>query len=57
MIGATFHMRRDIRYRNSFLPRVHGHVMFDPVGTRVRVTMRLHPVAAGFVLFWLRAYP
>jgi hypothetical protein len=53
--GAAFHMRRDIRYRNSFLPRVHGSVISAPAGARVLVTMHLHPVVAAFMLFWLGA--
>jgi hypothetical protein len=55
MDETTFHMRRDIHYRNSFLPQVHGSVKSLPTGARVLVTMYLHPVVAVFMLFWLGA--
>jgi hypothetical protein len=51
--GFTFRMHRDIRYRNSFLPQVRGSVVSTPVGTRVLITMYLHPLVAAFMLFWL----
>jgi hypothetical protein len=51
--GNRFRMRRDIRYRNSFLPQVHGSVVPNPVGANVKVTMYLHPLVVGFMLFWL----
>ncbi len=50
--GATFRMRRDIRYRNSFLPRVRGSVVSSPSGATVFLTMHLHPVVFVFMLFW-----
>jgi hypothetical protein len=36
----SFRIRRDIRYRNSFLPLVWGHIVPTPTGTRVIVTVR-----------------
>jgi hypothetical protein len=53
--GDTFCMYRDIRYRNSFLPQVRGSVVSTSRGSKVLVTMYLHPLVALFVLFWLGA--
>ena len=53
--GTHFHMRRDIRYRNSFLPRVRGSVVQNPVGANVKVTMYLRPLVAAVMLLWLGA--
>ena len=53
--GNAFRMHRNIRYRNSFLPQVRGSVVSTPVGTTLRITMHLHPVAAVFMLVWLGA--
>ena len=51
--GATFSMRRDIRYHNSFLPRVRGSVVSSPGGgATVFLTMHLHPAVFVFMLFW-----
>jgi hypothetical protein len=49
----SFKVRRDIRYRNSFLPMIWGRLISIPTGTRVRVTMSLHPLVAVFMLVWL----
>jgi hypothetical protein len=49
----SFKLRRDIRYRNSFLPRLRGRIVPTPTGTRVSVTMFLHPFVALFMVFWL----
>ncbi len=51
--GDTFHIRRDIRYRNSFLPLVRGQVAASRLGTRINITMSLHPLVTIFILFWL----
>jgi len=53
--GSVGHMHRDIRYRNSFLPRVRASVAAAPDGTLVHITMHLHPVVAVFMLLWLGA--
>ena len=50
--GDRFRVRRDIRYRNSFLPIVLGRVTAVPAGVRVEVTMFLHPIVAVFMLVW-----
>ena len=49
----SFRVRRDIRYRNSFLPLVWGRFMSTPTGTRVNVIMFIHPLVALFMVFWL----
>jgi hypothetical protein len=43
----TFRLRRDIRYRNSFLPMVWGSIVPSRVGSRISVNMFMHP------LWWL----
>ena len=48
----SFRVRRDIRYRNSFLPLVWGRINSVPMGTHISVTMYLHPIVAAFMLFW-----
>jgi hypothetical protein len=49
----SFKIRRDIRYRNSFLPMIWGRVTPNGVGARVYVTMFIHPLVALFMIFWL----
>jgi hypothetical protein len=49
----SFRIRRDIRHRNSFLPVVCGRLVPTPTGTRVWVTMFIHPLVLVFMLFWL----
>lgn len=51
--GNDFTLYRDIRYRNSFLPRIRGHVSSCPGGTRIDVGMNLHPLIVIFILVWL----
>jgi len=50
--GDSFRVRRDIRYRNSFLPLIWGRITNQPMGTRVSVTMYIHPIVALFMLVW-----
>jgi len=49
---STFRLRRDIRYRNSFLPLVWGRIVPSLRGSRINVTMFLHPLVAVFMIFW-----
>src|SRR5262245_54110562 len=51
--GSEFRLHRDIRYRNSFLPRITGYVASGPSGTKIDVTMRLHPFVLVFMALWL----
>lgn len=53
VMDDCFKMRRNIRYRNSFLPIIRGRIASYGVGTRVSVTMFLHPIVAIFMIFWL----
>lgn len=50
---TSFKMRRDIQYRNSFLPLIRGRFGAIGTGTWVSVTMFIHPLVALFVVFWL----
>ena len=49
----SFRLQRDIRYSNSFLPVIRGRIVPDIVGSKMIVTMYLHPAAAVFMTFWL----
>ena len=49
----SFSLRRDIRGRNSFLPRIRGHVTPTQTGTRISVLMFIHPFVAFFTTLWL----
>lgn len=50
--SGTFRLHRDIRYRNSFLPLVWGRIVPRSGGSRINVTMLLHPFAALFMIVW-----
>ena len=47
-----FSIRRVIRYRNSFLPMIHGRFEPDGLGSQVTVTMSLHPFVILFLIFF-----
>lgn len=49
----SFRLRRDIHYRNSFLPLIWGRATVLPDGSRIRVTMFLHPFMTIFMALWL----
>jgi hypothetical protein len=51
--GTSFSLQRNISYQNSFLPQIKGKVLLGGFGTRLDVTMHLHPAVAVFMLFWL----
>lgn len=51
--GNEFRLQRDIRYRNSFLPRLHGRVLPAAQGAEVCIELRLHPLTAVFMGIWL----
>jgi hypothetical protein len=53
--GDSFKLQRAILYRNSFLPIIRGRIVPIEVGTRIKVTMHLHPFVALFMTFWLGA--
>lgn len=53
--SGDFDIRRDINYRNSFLPLVFGQIRQDDYsgGSRITVHMRMHRAVAIFMFFWL----
>ena len=51
--GRSFRLRRDIRYKNSFLPTIRGEISPGPGGSRVSITMRIHPLVAVFMAVFL----
>jgi hypothetical protein len=50
---SEFRIHRDVRRRNSFLPRIRGRIEAAFPGSRVTVNMSLHPVATVFLAVWL----
>jgi len=50
--GRSFRIRRDIQYRNTFLPLIRGTIVATPNGSRVNVFMFMHPAALTFMLGW-----
>jgi hypothetical protein len=51
----SFRFYRFINYFNLFLPQVSGRITATSKGSRVTVTMFLHPIACAFVVVWLLA--
>src|SRR5450432_1343655 len=49
----SFKLQRAIRYRNSFLPMVRGRIAPTPTGTRINVTMYIHPLVALFMMVFI----
>lgn len=47
-----FEIRRIIHYRNSFLPKIRGRFESGSQGTVIHITMGLHPLVIGFLVFW-----
>lgn len=52
----VFVLRRDIRGRNSFLPRIRGRLLPTQSGARVNIIMFLHPITALFMAVWLGTF-
>ncbi len=50
--GYTFSIKRIIKYRNSFLPRILGSVEQDIQGTSIKVKMRLQIFVIVFLIVW-----
>ena len=48
-----FKVSRRIRYRNSFLPVVHGSLRDGIVGSEVHLFMHLHLLVLAFVIVWI----
>ena len=51
--GSTFNFRRDIRYQNSFLPRISGKVKRRAGGACVTVSMSITPFVVALMSIWL----
>jgi hypothetical protein len=47
-----FKVSRRIRYRNSFLPVIHGSLRTGSVGSEVRLVMHLHFLVLAFMCVW-----
>lgn len=52
-IANGFHIRRVIRYRNSFAPTLKGMITPEHRASRINVVMHLHPIVIGFVIVFL----
>jgi hypothetical protein len=50
---TSFKIWRNIHYRNSFLPILHGSFEQLPEGTRISVRMRLHLFVIAFLAVWI----
>ena len=48
-----FRIYRTISYRNSFLPEIIGQIAPDGSGSRISMTLGLHPAVASFLALWL----
>jgi hypothetical protein len=49
--GNSFSLRRNINYRNSFLPLIRGRITQSGVGSTLRVVMFMNPGGAAFHVF------
>jgi hypothetical protein len=50
--SGSLKIRRQIYYRNSFLPRITGTIEPDMNGSRVHIKMKLHIMILVFVCAW-----
>jgi hypothetical protein len=50
---SSFCICRNIRYRNSFLPRIRGKITAENSGSYIDISMQLHPFVAVFMTGWL----
>jgi hypothetical protein len=50
---SRFQIKRIIRYRNSFLPIINGTLEPHENGTKILITMKLHPLVLVFLLVWM----
>lgn len=51
----SFTIRRNIHYRNSFLPRISGRIVPTLTGARVQILMYVHPFVGLFMVLFLTA--
>lgn len=52
IIDLKFTIKREISYRNSFLPNISGTIAPGDTGSRIEVTMGIHPAAGAFIAVW-----
>lgn len=50
-----FTIQRAITYRNSFLPQIRGKITQASQGSRIAISMTLHPFVLAFMVIWLSA--
>src|SRR5258706_1673881 len=50
--GRSFRMRRNIHYKNSFLPQIRARVAPNQTGSRVNVFMFMPPLSFIFMVIW-----
>jgi len=50
--NLSFKIRRNIHYRNSFLPLIQGKIIPTPTGSRLDVFMYMQPFSLIFMLIW-----
>lgn len=51
--NLSFQVRRNIHYRNSFLPMIRGKIVPTPTGSRVDVFMYIQPFSLAFMVLWI----
>jgi len=49
----SFKLQRHIRYRNAYLPQIRGQISGEGDGSRMQVSMSLHPWALALTVLWL----
>ncbi|HAL82093.1 MAG TPA: hypothetical protein DCO83_07545 [Mucilaginibacter sp.] len=54
-VNGRFEFKRNINYRNSFLPQIKGTIENGPGGSRVHVKMNMLVFVTIFMCFWLGA--
>jgi len=50
--GQEFEIYRVINYRNSFRPRIRGNVTSQAAGSRISLSMALHPLTMAILAVW-----
>ena len=51
--GQSFSLIRVLRdYRNSFVPKITGHILPNNTGSKLQITMSLLPFVKLFLRFW-----
>jgi hypothetical protein len=55
IMNQQFEVRRNINYRNSFLPQVTGTITKDMFGSKILVKMRPQGFVVAFITLWLSA--